>query len=202
MRIPQGFAKEGDRVCMLKKSLYGLKQASGNWYQKFTTALQSIGFVQSKANHSLFIYRTEKVFLTALIYIDDVILAGNNLDSITEVKRYLDQTFSIKDIGILKYFLGIEVARSAKGIVLSQRKYTLDILHETKMENSRPSKFPMEQNCNLRVKEDDPDTDASRYRRLLGRLLYLTITRPDITYAVNILCQFMNTPKQIHMEAV
>lgn len=202
MKIPQGFAKKGEtRVCKLRKSLYGLKQASRNWYQKFTITLQTMGFMQSRADHSLFIYRDNEVFLTALIYVDDVILAGNDLQVMTKVKKQLDQSFSIKDLGTLKYFLGIEVARSAEGIVLSQRKYTLDILKETKMENSRPSAFPMEQNCNLKVKEDEPDSDASRYRSLLGKLLYLTITRPDIQYAVNTLCQYMNSPKRVHMDA-
>lgn len=142
------------------------------------------------------------MFLTALIYVDDIILAGNNSEFMTKIKEYLDQTFSIKDLGTLKYFLGVEVARSPEGIVLSQRKYTFDILQETKMQNNRPSGFLMEQNCNLRTDSNDPDTDATRYRKLLGKLLYLTITRPDITYAVNTLCRFMTAPKQIHMDAL
>lgn len=106
MNIPQGFAKKGDtRVCKLKKSLHGLHQASRNWYHKFTSALIEIGFLQSRADHSLFIYKKGKMFLAALIYIDDVILAGNNIDSMQWVKEYIDKMFSIKDLGPLKYFI-------------------------------------------------------------------------------------------------
>lgn len=137
-----------------------------------------------------------------MIYVDDVILAGNDKEFMQHVKRYLDKEFSIKDLGPLKFFLGIEVARSQQGIVLNQRKYTLDILKETGMQGCRLSKLPMKQNCNVRVNDDDPNADATRYRRSLGRLLYLTVTRLDITYVVNTLCQFMTTPKQIHMDAV
>lgn len=196
MEIPQGFVMKGEtRVCKLKKSLYGLRQDSRNWYQKFTSALNSIGFKKCRVVHSLFIYNKNKVFLIALIDVDDVILAGNDLEFMQKVKGFLEKAFNMKDLGPLKYVLGIEVARSQQGIVLSHRKYTMDILQETKMQECRPSKFPMEHNCKLRANEDEPAADASRYRRLLGRLLYLTVTRPDVTYAVNTLCQFMSSPK-------
>lgn len=111
MKIPQGFARKGDtRVCKLKKSLYGLRQASRNWNKKFTNALEKISLRQSRADHSLFIYQKKELFLAALIYVDDVILAGNNSGLMQWVKKYLDKEFSIKDLGPLKYFLGIEVA--------------------------------------------------------------------------------------------
>lgn len=133
---------------------------------------------------------------------DDVILGGNNKGVMQWVKNYLDKKFSFKDLGLLKYFLGIEVARSSHCIVLSQRKYVLDILKEMGMQACRPSKFPMEQNCNLKGDSNAPIIDVMRYRRLVGRLLYLTVTRPKITYAVNTLCQFMTAPKQVYMDAV
>ncbi|KAJ9540324.1 hypothetical protein OSB04_026830 [Centaurea solstitialis] len=137
MKIPQGFAKSGEtRVCKLRKSLYGLRQASRNWYHKFTRALLDIGFRQSRADHSLFIFKTSGIYVAALIYVDDVILAGNDERKIADVKAYLDGKFSIKDLGPFKYFLGIEVARSQEGIVLSQRKYTLDILEECGFQGS------------------------------------------------------------------
>lgn len=139
--------------------------------------------------------------MAALIYVDDVLLVGNNDSTITSVKKHLDTLFSIKDLGPLKYFLGIEVARSGKGIVLSQRKYTLDILEESGLQGSRPSAFPMEQNLRLTNDDDSPHVDSLRYRRLIGRLLYLTVTRPDIQFAVNYLSQFISAPRHIHMEA-
>lgn len=150
MKIPQGFAKEGDdRVCRLRKSLYGLRQASRNWHHKFTRALLDIGFYQTRADHSLFIFKKGTVYISALIYVDDIILTGNDDVKIDEVKRYLDECFSIKDLGPLKYFLGIEVARTPDGLVLSQRKYTLDILEDSGLQGCRPSPFPMEQNLRL-----------------------------------------------------
>lgn len=111
-----------------------MHQASRNWYQRFTNALIQIGFRQSRADHSLFIFNKKETFLSALTYVDDVILAGNDQQLMEQVKQYLEKEFSFKDLGPLKYFIGIEVARTSKGIVLSQRKYTLDILKETGMQ--------------------------------------------------------------------
>nr|KYP53233.1 hypothetical protein KK1_024860 [Cajanus cajan] len=98
-----------------------------------------------------------------------------------QVKLYLDKEFSIKELGSLKFFIGIEVARSSQRIILNQIKYTLDIIKKTRMQNYKPSKFSMEHNCNLRVKDEDPNMDAIRYQGLLGRFLYLTITRLKTT---------------------
>lgn len=202
MKIPQGFAKEGDdRVCRLRKSLYGLRQASRNWHHKFTRALLDIGFYQSRADHSLFILKKGTTYISALIYIDDVIITGNDEMKIAEVKRHLDERFSIKDLGPLKYFLGIEVARAPDGLVLSQRKYTLDILEDSGLQGCRPSPFPMEQNLHLDKATDSSPVDTAQFRRLVGRLLYLQATRPDITYSVNMLSQFLSDPRQPHMDA-
>ncbi|CAL1377568.1 unnamed protein product [Linum trigynum] len=203
MRVPPGFQQPRDsRVCRLQKSIYGLKQASRNWYHKFTTALCEVGFRPSPADHSLFVYRHGDSYVAALIYVDDVLLAGNDLDFINRVKVFLDKRFSIKDLGSLRYFLGLEVARSPSGVILSQRKYTLDILEEAGVQGARPSSFPVEQNHQLtRPSVSAPLVDGSSYRRLVGRLQYLTVTRPDITYGVNILSQFVNAPTQAHFDA-
>ncbi|CAL1399245.1 unnamed protein product [Linum trigynum] len=202
MKVPLGFQQEGDtRVCRLRKSLYGLRQASRNWYQKFTLALTELGFTASRADHSLFIYRQGDTFVAALIYVDDVVLTGNDSVFISRVKTFLDSRFSIKDLGPLKYFLGIEVARSPEGVVLSQRKYTLDILKDAGVTGARPSRFPMEQNHTLTRPTDQIIPDVRSYRRLVGRLLYLTVTRPDIAYAVNVLSQHVHAPSPDHVAA-
>ncbi|KAK1406643.1 hypothetical protein QVD17_42133 [Tagetes erecta] len=202
MKIPQGFGKPNDnKVCKLKKSLYGLKQASRNWYQKFTNSLLEIGFKQVGADYSLFIFKEKDTFIVALIYVDDVIIMGNNQNKIQEIKGVLDKKFGIKDLGSLKFFLGIEVARTKEGMVLSQRKYTLDILEDAGMMGCRPSLFPMEQNLKLGTCDEEPCVDPNQYRRLVGRLLYLQATRPDIAYAVNVLSQFVGDPRHSHMEA-
>ncbi|KAJ0735747.1 putative RNA-directed DNA polymerase [Helianthus annuus] len=202
MKIPQGFEKEkGNKVCRLRKSLYGLKQASRNWYHKFTAALLEDGFRQSKVDHSLFIFKKGGTYVAVLIYVDDVILVGNDANKINETKAFLDKRFSIKDLGNLKYFLGIEVARTEEGMVLSQRKYTLDILEDAVMLGCRPSPMPMEQNLKLETREKEDRVDASHYRRLVGRLLYLQATRPDIAHSVSVLSQFVADPRQSHLDA-
>ncbi|KAK2969735.1 hypothetical protein RJ640_015879 [Escallonia rubra] len=114
---------------------------------------------------------------------------------------YLDQKFHIKDLGKLKYFLGIEVACSRSGIVICQRKYMLDILQESGLFGAKPSSFPMDSKHKLQTDIGPLCMDPGRYRRLVGQLLYLTITRPDISYAVHILSQFMQSPRQPHLDA-
>ncbi|XP_022024676.2 uncharacterized mitochondrial protein AtMg00810-like [Helianthus annuus] len=140
--------------------------------------------------------------IVILIYVDDVIITGNCLAKIEEVKKKLDKNFSIKDLGVLKYFLGIEVARTKEGLVLSQRKYTLDILEDSGKIGCKPSSTPIEQGLKVDKGEENERVDASQYRRLVGRLLYLQATRPDITYSVNILSQFVADPRSNHLEAV
>ncbi|KAL7587641.1 hypothetical protein Lser_V15G38703 [Lactuca serriola] len=149
----------------------------------------------------MFIFKKGLIHLVALIYVDDILLMGNDDKRLNEVKAYLQTQFSIKDLGLLKYFLGIGVARSAEGFVISQRKYTLDILKDSRIEGSHPSSFPMEQNLKLHKDDDSSEVDASRYRRLVGRLLYLTVTHPGITFSVNQLSQFLAKPRKTHMDA-
>ncbi|CAM8984711.1 unnamed protein product [Rhodiola kirilowii] len=110
------------KVCRLKKSLYGLKQASRQWFSKFTESIESLGFKQSLHDYSLFTYDKEGQFLILLVYVDDVILTGTSSSLIQQVKEFIHATFKIKDLGLLKYFLGIEVARSDSGIFINQRK--------------------------------------------------------------------------------
>lgn len=139
--------------------------------------------------------------MAVLIYVDDVIVAGDDLARITALKSYLDHQFKIKNLGPLKYFLGIEVARSSAGMVLNQRKYVLDILMECELLGCRPASSPMDQK--VRFSEFDPLLDdPAFYRRIVGRLLYLTVTRPDICFAVNTLSQFMHAPRKCHLDAV
>ena len=117
---------------------------------------------------------------------------------IIQLKQLLSTHFRMKDLGTLRYFLGLEVARSSQGIFVSQRKYVLDLVKETKMLNAREFKLPMEVNLKLETKGallDNPE----QYRRLVGKLIYLTITRPDICYTVQVLSQFMQNPTYTHM---
>ncbi|KAM2714488.1 hypothetical protein EV2_044230 [Malus domestica] len=202
MSLPPGFGRKGEtRVCKLHKSLYGLKQASRQWFIKLSCALRKAGYQQSKADYSLFVRNHDGKFTALLVYVDDIILAGNNIQAIEDTKSFLMKQFKLKDLGQLKYFLGIEIARSSKGITLSQRKYALEILEDAGHLGAKPATSPMEQNLSLRKDEGQWVTDPSSYRRLVGRLIYLTITRPDLVYAVHILSQFMEKPRTPHLEA-
>ncbi|CAL2274238.1 unnamed protein product [Prunus armeniaca] len=200
MSPPPGLRRQGENlVCRLHKSLYGLKQASRQWFAKFTEAILAAGFIQSKADYSLFTRKVGKSFTTLLIYVDDILITGNDIDAINSLKSFLHTRFRIKDLGDLKYFLGIEVSRSKKGIYVSQRKYALEILKDYGFLGARPVDFPMEE-----AKLSDKGEllkDPEKYRRLVGRLLYLTITRPDITYSVHVLSRFMHQLRLPHMDA-
>eukprot|EP00258_Populus_trichocarpa_P021682 XP_024437701.1 uncharacterized protein LOC112323503 [Populus trichocarpa] len=133
------------------------------------------------------------------IYVDDIIVAGNCSSSIESLKSFLHNQFKIKDLGCLRYFLGLEVARSSKGIHLCQRKYVLDILADSGTLANKPLKLPLEQKFKLTKTSRDPLSDPSLYRHLIGRLLYLTITRLDICCPFQVLSQYMDTPTNIHL---
>jgi hypothetical protein len=202
MVLPPGFCRKGEtRICKLNKSIYGLKQASRQWFAKFSSTIMQAGFSQSKSDYSLFFNHTGNSSTFVLVYVDDIIITGNNDLAINQLKQFLEKKFFIKDLGKLKYFLGIEVARSKKGIFLSQKKYTLDILKDTGLIGGRVSDFPMEQHLHLSPDDGTLLPDPTPYRRLVGRLIYLTVTRPDINYLVNILSQFMHSPRTAHMDA-
>ncbi|XP_059450873.1 uncharacterized mitochondrial protein AtMg00810-like [Corylus avellana] len=159
------------------------------------------GFSQSKTDYSLFFNHNGNSSTFVLVYVDDIIITGNDDLAINQLKHFLEKKFLIKDLGKLKYFLGIEVARSKKGIFLSQKKYILDILKDTGLIGGRVSDFPMEQHLYLSPDDGTLLPDPTPYRRLVGRLIYLTVTRPDINYSVNILSQFMHSPRTAHMDA-
>ncbi|CAL8150564.1 unnamed protein product [Prunus armeniaca] len=201
MLPPPGLRRQGENlVCRLHKSLYGLKQASRQWFAKFSQAICSTGYIQSKADYSLFTRHKGHSFTALLIYVDDIVITGNDPIAISALKAFLHRHFHIKDLGDLKYFLGIEVSRSKQGIFLSQRKYALEILKDAKLLGAAPVDFPMEKGLKLSDK-GELLKDPAQYRRLVGRLIYLTITRPDITYSVHVLSRFMHAPRKPHMEA-
>ena len=133
------------------------------------------------------------------MYVDDIVVTGSDKDGISDLKVYLNKHFHMKDLGHLRYFLGIEVARSKQGIFISQRKYVLDLLKETGMLSSKSSETPMDPNIKFNKDDGELLHDPGRYRRLVGKFIYLTVTRPDITFAVGIVSQFMCNPHFISL---
>ncbi|KAK8946894.1 hypothetical protein KSP39_PZI006799 [Platanthera zijinensis] len=202
---PPGFHSSADQrlVCRLRRSLYGLKQSPRAWADRFTKSMLRFGFQQSHADHTLFLRHRVGKMVALIVYVDDIVLTGDDVDGISEVKSFLNDQFEVTDLGHLRYFLGIEVARSSRCIYISQRKYILDLLQQTGLANSRPVDTPVEVSHRLADTEGEllSSTDASQYQRLVGKLIYLTMTRPDIAYVVGVLSQFMYSPRKPHWDA-
>ncbi|GJY90673.1 putative RNA-directed DNA polymerase [Tanacetum coccineum] len=202
MDLPPGYYDPSEtRVCKLVKSLYGLKQASRQWNEKLTSVLNEHGFVHSMNDYSLFVKHDSNNILILLVYVDDIVITGSNLDEINKFKRFLASKFQIKDLGSLKYFLGIEVLENKNGICLSQRKYYMELLSEYGLLACKPVATPMQQNVSLSHIETEKDKklkNLTAYQKLIGKLIYLSVTRPDISYAVHYLSQHMHSPSQSH----
>ncbi|CAM8990642.1 unnamed protein product [Rhodiola kirilowii] len=204
MTPPPGFfqnEKAAGKVFKLLKSLYGLKQAPRQWFSRFSDSLISFGFTQSLNDYSLFTYNKDGVFLALLVYVDDVILTGTSTKLIQQVKAYIHDLFKIKDLGQLRYFLGFEVARSSDGLFLNQRKYALELISEAGLLACKPSSTPMDCKHKLGLSTAPDLADPGPYRRLVGQLIYLTNTRPDLAYPIHILSQFMCKPTEDHLSA-
>ena len=203
MKMPPGFQKgEEGKVCHLRKSLYGLKQAPRCWFAKLTSELKKFGFKQSYSDYSLFTYIKGDRSLRVLVYVDDLIIAGNDLKTVTKFKDYLSDFFKMKDLGKAKYFLGIDIARGPQGMFLTQRKYALDIVAEAGLLGCKPTSTPMEQNHKLLSDKGAFYKNPARYRRFVGKLVYLVITRPELSYAVHVVSQVMQHPREAHWDAV
>ncbi|KAJ9707125.1 hypothetical protein PVL29_002217 [Vitis rotundifolia] len=205
MEQPPGFVAQGESglVCRLRRSLYGLKQSPRAWFGRFSSVVQEFGMLRSTADHSVFYHHNslgQCIYL--VVYVDDIVISGSDQDGIQKLKQHLFTHFQTKDLGKLKYFLGIEIAQSSSGVVLSQRKYALDILEETGMLDCKPVDTPMDPNVKLVPGQGEPLGDPGRYRRLVGKLNYLTITRPDISFPVSVVSQFLQSPCDSHWDAV
>ncbi|GJX48161.1 uncharacterized mitochondrial protein-like protein [Tanacetum coccineum] len=170
--------------------------------QKLTTFLLDHGFTQSYADTSLLTYKKGNDFLVLLMYVDDILLTGNNINLIHHFKKQLDLTFSIKDLGNLNYYLGIEFSRNSNGLTMSQRKYDLEILQSANVLNLKPCYILVDPLGKLNDTDGEPLTNPSTYKAIMGKLLYLTITRPDLSYAAYALSQFSHSPRTPHCKAL
>lgn len=200
---PPGFVDKDmpHHVCRLRKALYGLKQAPRAWYEELKHTLLAAGFINSVADTSLFIstHGNHRVYL--LVYVDDIVVTGSSSVLVDRIISLLATRFSIKDLGSLSYFLGIEATRTSKGLHLMQRKYIHDLLEKTKMEDAKPVLTPIATHPKLTLKSGTALQNPSEFRMVVGSLHNLAFTRPDIAYAVNKLSQFMHQPTDIHWQA-
>jgi hypothetical protein len=203
MQQPTGYVDSSHphHVCKLHKSIYGLKKAPRAWFESFTTQLLNLGFQPSSADSSLFIYRDGPIIAFLLLYVDDIVLTGNNPSFLKQLISNLSKVSELKDMGTLNYFLGLLIHRSSQGLTLTQTKYATDLLTKHNMLNCSPCKTPCVPNTRLSATCGKPLTDVHAYRSLVGALRYLTFTRPDLSFAVHQVCQFMHAPTDIHLTA-
>jgi len=206
MHQPPGFEDPNrpNYVCKLDKALYGLKQAPRAWYSRLSERLIQLGFKASKADTSLFFFSKGGITMFVLVYVDDIIVASSTEQATSALLRDLKEQFALKDLGELHYFLGIEVHKTSGGILLTQEKYASDLLKRVSMANCKPVNTPLSTSEKLSLYEGTPlgAQDTTRYRSIVGALQYLTLTRPDISFAVNKVCQFLHAPTTVHWEAV
>jgi len=203
MKQPPGFRsrEKPNHVCCLTKAIYGLKQAPRAWYSALKQALLEFGFINAKSDSSLFVFHASSTLAYCLVYVDDLILTGNNSTFVASVIDQLGQKFSIKDLGSLHFFLGVEVIPTKEGLFLTQHKYIRDLLAKTSMDGAKDVTTPLYTSVSLKLADGSSSVDSTEYRRVIGALQYLSLTRPDISFTVNKLSQFMHSPTQTHWTA-
>ncbi|KAK1642790.1 hypothetical protein QYE76_060595 [Lolium multiflorum] len=206
MRQPPGFEDPTcpSHLCHLRKAIYGLKQAPRAWHARLSSVLGSLGFRASTADTSLFILTRSNLTMFLLVYVDDIIIVSSSTAATARLIHEMRAEFAVKDLGSLHFFLGIEVHHQRTGLVLSQKKYAMDLLQRANMLKCTPATTPMTAIDKLSLHEGTllSADDATHYRSIVGGLQYLTLTRPDISFAVNKVCQFLHAPRDPHWTAV
>ena len=187
-------------VCKLHKAIYGLRQAPRAWHDSLKEFIVSYGFQTSKSDPSLFIYHSGNITTYFLVYVDDLLLTGNNSTFLQLFIEALSKRFSLKNMGQPHYFLGIEIIPTTNGIFLSQHRYIRELLLRFDMEGAKPSPSPLSKTAMLQLNNGTTATDATEYRRIIGGLQYLNLTRPDLSYSINKLSQFMHKPTSLHLQ--
>jgi len=177
----------------LKKSLYGLKQSPRAWVGKFSKVVESFGLSQSKSDHSVFYKNSEGTLILLVVYVDDIVITGDDEKGISSLKELIHTQFYTKDLDELRYFKGVEVLRNNGKIFLLQGKCVLDLLTETRKLGAKPCNTPMIANSCF-TKDCELFEDPEKYRRLVGKLNYLNMTRTDIAHSVSVINQFMCSP--------
>lgn len=200
---PQGFEARGEegKVYKLKKALYGLKQAPRAWNSKIDAYFLRSGFMRSPSEPSLYVKKNGEDFLMVCLYVDDLIYVGTNANMVDSFKEAMMKEYEMTDLGLMKYFLGIQVKQSKGEIFITQEKYVSDMLKKFRMENSNPAPTPMALNEKLQLDDGAEKSDPKIYRSLVGSLIYLTNTRPDIVHSVSLVSRFMNEPSKLHFAA-
>jgi len=201
---PQGFVVEGleHKVLRLTKALYGLRQAPRAWNAKLDQTLRALGFTNSDSEHAVYTRGHGSSRLLVGVYVDDLVITGSDATEIGNFKLEMQAQFKMSDLGLLSFYLGIEVTQRGDGISLSQAAYARKVLDKAGMGGCNPCHTPMELRLKLSKISDAPPVDATEYRGIVGSLRYLVHTRPDIAFAVGYVSRFMEAPTTEHLAAV
>ena len=202
MQPPPGYDHPPNQVCRLIKALYGLKQAPRAWFAKFSSTVCQFSFQSSPHDHALFIWKTTRGCTLLLLYINNMIITRDDLQGIYDLKFFLKQQFDMKHLKLLNFFLGLEVSYNQSWYYLSQAKYASDIVSRTSLTDSKTVHTPMKANAHFSATDGTPLNDDTLYRQLVGSLIHLTVTRPDIAHVIHIVSQFMATPRTTHFAVV
>ena len=197
MQQPPGFIKYGEEnlVCRLRKSL---KKAPRAWYSKINKYFLDVGFKRSNIDPDVYVKYSDDKIVIIILYVDDLIIKGDHMHDIKITKNQLKQVFEIIYLGLMHYFLGIQVWKEEGRIMIFQIKYALDVLKKFNMSDCKPCNTPCEVGLKWSTNSTQKKVDGKLYRQLVGNLLYLTITRPDIAYAVGIVSRYMADPHIEH----
>ncbi|KAG8501219.1 hypothetical protein CXB51_003321 [Gossypium anomalum] len=201
---PQGFVVSGKEqmVYRLKKALYGLKQAPRAWYARIDTYLVSLGFNRSASEPTLYVKKNEaKIQLIVSLYVDDLLVTGGDQHMLAVFRAKMKDMFEMSNLGLMTYFLGMEVQQAHSEIFLGQKTFAAKILSKLSMENCKTTSTPMAVRAKLSSQEGYEQVSETDYSSLVGCLLYLTTTRPDIMYAVSMLSRFMHCCNKQHLQA-
>lgn len=199
---PPGFVKKGEeeKVYKLKRALYGLKQAPRAWFKRIESYFLREGFKKISFDHTLFIKRVWKKMVIVSLYVDDLIYTGNDKVMCESFKRSMMQEFEMTDLGRMRYFLGVEITQYKSGIGMCQKKYAKEILERFNMWESNGVKNPIVPGVMVTKAGVGAKVDSTEYKRLVGSLMYLTVTRADLTYGVCFISRFMSDPREEHMQ--
>jgi hypothetical protein len=189
-------------VLKLRKALYGLKQAPRAWNVKLDQDLVKLRFCRSEEEHAVYKKDNGGSLLLLGVYVDDLIICGPDKSKIAEFKEQMSKTFSMSDLGLLSYYLGMEVRQKPREIAICQRAYATKIVEQCGMKGCNPVDTPMEQNNKLLPGKPDMARDVTKFRSIVGSLRYLVNTRPDITFAVSMVNRFMESPTTEHWAAI
>jgi hypothetical protein len=197
---PEGFTKKGEeeKVYRLRKALYGLKQAPRAWYSRIEAYFTREGFEKCPSEHTLFTKSKEGKILLVSLYVDDLIFTGNDKSMFDEFKKSMMLEFDMSDLGKMKHFLGVEVKQCADGIFICQKRYAREVLARFDMESANAVKNPIVPGTRLSKNEGGVRVDETLFKQVVGSLMYLTVTRPDLMYSVSLISRFMSSPTMSH----